>query len=154
MRHRVKTAETAFPHRYDHYNCGAKAGWNDHSDTERNIRWSRESWAAMQPFCERDAYVNDLGEEGEQRVRGAYGQNYERLMALKQKYDPTNFFCINQKHQTDQSATGGELVKSCRFGHRKASRVILRPSVSWREQPKRSSAWHVSRGTGPTRSVP
>ena len=93
---RVKPTGTAFPHRYDHYNCGAMAGWDNSSDTERNIRWSRESWAAMQPFCQHDAYVNDLGEEGEQRVREAYGQNYERLAALKQKFDPTNFFRINQ----------------------------------------------------------
>jgi hypothetical protein len=93
---RVKPTETAFPHRYDHYNCGAMAGWDNSSETERNIRWSRESWAAMQPFCQHDAYVNDLGEEGEQRVREAYGQNYERLVALKQKYDSTNFFQINQ----------------------------------------------------------
>jgi len=50
----------------------------------------------MQPFCEHDAYVNDLGEEGEQRVREAYGLNYERLVALKQKYDPMNFFRLNQ----------------------------------------------------------
>ena len=93
---RVKPSDTAFPHRYDHYNCGAMVGWNDEADTERNIRWSRESWTAMQPFCEHDAYVNDLGEEGEQRVREAYGQNYERLVVLKQKYDPTNFFRLNQ----------------------------------------------------------
>lgn len=44
----------------------------------------------MQPFYEKDAYVNDLGEEGEQRVREAYGKNYGRLVALKNKYDPTN----------------------------------------------------------------
>jgi len=50
----------------------------------------------MQPFCERDAYVNDLGEEGEQRVHEAYGRNYERLIALKQKCVPTNFFRMNQ----------------------------------------------------------
>jgi hypothetical protein len=93
---RVKPTETAFPHRYDHYNCGAMAGWDDEAHTERNLRWSRESWTAMQPFCEHNAYVNDLGEEGEQRVREAYGQNYQRLLALKQKYDPTNFFRLNQ----------------------------------------------------------
>ena len=93
---RVKPTDTAFPHRYDHYNCGAMAGWDDEAHTESNIRWSRDSWTAMQPFCEHDAYVNDLGEEGEQRVREAYGQNYERLLALKQKYDPTNFFRLNQ----------------------------------------------------------
>ena len=93
---RVKPTDTAFPHRYDHYNCGAMAGWDEEAHTERNVRWSRESWAAMQPYCEHDAYVNDLGEEGEQRVREAYGQNYGRLAALKLKYDPSNLFQLNQ----------------------------------------------------------
>lgn len=93
---RVKPTETAFSHRYAHYNCGAMAGWDDPAETEKNMRWARECWTAMQPFCEHDAYVNDLGDEGEQRVREAYGPNYERLAALKQKYDPTNFFHVNQ----------------------------------------------------------
>lgn len=93
---RVKPADTAFPHRYDHYNCGAMAGWDDAAHTEKNLQWSRESWQAMQPFCEHNAYVNDLGDEGEVRVREAYGKNYDRLLALKRKYDPTNFFRMNQ----------------------------------------------------------
>ncbi len=92
---RVGTTETAFPHRYDHYNCGAIAGWDDPADTEQTIRWVRGFWEAMQPFYERSAYVNDLGDEGEQRVRQAYGPNLERLVALKNKYDPTNFFRLN-----------------------------------------------------------
>jgi hypothetical protein len=41
-------------------------------------------------------YVNYLGDEGDARVRAAYGPNYERLVALKKKYDPTNFFHLNQ----------------------------------------------------------
>ncbi len=55
----------------------------------------RGFWEAMQPFYERSAYVNDLGDKGERRVREAYGPNYERLVALKNKYDPTNFFRLN-----------------------------------------------------------
>ena len=50
----------------------------------------------MQPHLEEGVYVNNLGEEGEDRVRAAYGPNYERLVALKNKYDPTNFFRLNQ----------------------------------------------------------
>jgi FAD/FMN-containing dehydrogenase len=107
---RVKPSDTAFPHRYDHYNCGAMAGWDDQAQTDNNLRWSRESWNAMQPFCEHDAYVNDLGEEGEQRVHEAYGQNYDRLAALKQKYDPTNFFRLNQNIWP--AALGGQPVSA------------------------------------------
>ena len=93
---RIRATETAFPHRYDHYNCGAVAAWDDPAETEKCIRWARQCWEAMQPFYEHSVYVNDLGEEGEQRVREAYAPNYERLVALKNKYDPTNFFRLNQ----------------------------------------------------------
>lgn len=45
----------------------------------------------MQPFFAAGVYVNNLGEEGELRVKQAYGPNYDRLVALKTRYDPTNF---------------------------------------------------------------
>ena len=51
---------------------------------------------ALSPFASSGVYVNFLGNEGEERVRAAYGVNYERLVALKNKYDPTNFFSLNQ----------------------------------------------------------
>ncbi|MGH9196665.1 MAG: BBE domain-containing protein, partial [Acidimicrobiia bacterium] len=92
---RVNADETAFPHRFDHFDCGAMLEAVDPSDTEEGIQWSRDCWQAMQPFVEPSNYVNDLGEEGEQRVREAYGLNFERLMALKNRYDPTNFFRLN-----------------------------------------------------------
>ena len=50
----------------------------------------------MQPFFETGVYVNNLGEEGEDRVKEAYGENYERLVGMKDKYDPTNLFRLNQ----------------------------------------------------------
>jgi FAD/FMN-containing dehydrogenase len=51
---------------------------------------------AMEPYFGEGVYVNNLGDEGEDRVREAYGANYERLLALKGKYDPTNLFRLNQ----------------------------------------------------------
>ncbi len=99
---RVAVSETAFPHRYDHYIFGAHPATDDPADCEKMIRWARECWEAMQPFVERAVYVNnieDAEEEGERRVREAYGPNYERLVALKNKYDPTNFFRLNANIQ-------------------------------------------------------
>jgi FAD/FMN-containing dehydrogenase len=93
---RVGATETAFAHRYSHYNLLPVSIWRSPADSEKSIRWVRELWEAMQPFLERDAYGNDMGEEGEERVRSAYGINYERLVALKNRYDPTNFFRLNQ----------------------------------------------------------
>ncbi len=71
----------------------------DHpAESEKIIRWARECWEALQPFVERALYVNaleDALEEGQDRVREAYGPNYNRLVTLKNKYDPTNMFQLN-----------------------------------------------------------
>jgi FAD/FMN-containing dehydrogenase len=93
---RVDPAATAFPHRRDHYDFLIFTQWTDTADGERHIIWARELFAAMRPFAERAVYVNDLGEEGEDWVREAYGSNYPRLSAIKARYDPTNLFRSNQ----------------------------------------------------------
>ncbi len=56
----------------------------------------REVAAATQAFSTGGVYVNFLGEEGEDQVKAAYGSHYPRLVALKRKYDPSNFFRLNQ----------------------------------------------------------
>jgi FAD/FMN-containing dehydrogenase len=89
---RVDPAATAFPHRANLYDFLLLSQWADSADSERNIRWTQAFFEAMEPFMERGVYVNDLGEEGDERVRAAYGANYARLAALKDKYDPTNLF--------------------------------------------------------------
>ena len=93
---RVDPGATAFPHRDEHYDLVILSDWTDSTDTAKNIEWTRAFYDAMQPFSERGVYVNNLGEEGEDRVRAAYGLNYDRLTALKNKYDPTNLFRLNQ----------------------------------------------------------
>ncbi len=93
---RVPEDATAFGHRNWSYNIVVTTMWTDAADTDANICWTREFWSAMQPFLADAAYVNYLGEVSEEGVRAAYGRKYERLAALKAKYDPTNFFCMNQ----------------------------------------------------------
>jgi FAD/FMN-containing dehydrogenase len=92
---RVAPSATAFAHRHQQYNLIIVSMWTDHAEADRNIRWTRDLSETMGAFTEQDVYVNDLGEEGEERVMAAYGLNYERLSALKKKYDPTNFFRLN-----------------------------------------------------------
>ena len=102
---RVNLAATAFPYRDEHYDFLILSQWADRSDSEENIRWTRAFFEAMQPFFESGVYVNNLGEEGEDRIKEAYGAHYERLVALKDKYDPTNLFRLNQNiRPTAQSA--------------------------------------------------
>ena len=101
---RVPEDATAFGHRNWPYNIVVTTMWADAADTEANIRWTREFWSAMQPCLADAAYVNYLGEVNEEGVRAAYGQKYERLAALKAKYDPTNFFSMNQNIKPSQAA--------------------------------------------------
>ena len=93
---RIGPTETAFAHRYGQYDMVILTVWPDPADDDKNVSWTRGLWQAMQPFVERGVYVNNLGEEGEDRVRDAYGPNYERLVSLKKKYDPTNLLRTNQ----------------------------------------------------------
>ena len=93
---RVSKDETAFNHRGSPYDLVIMAMWSDPAESETHIRWADELWRAMQPFSSGGVYVNYLGNEGEGRVKAAYGTNYERLVSLKNKYDPMNLFRFNQ----------------------------------------------------------
>lgn len=94
---RVGVADTAFPHRRAGFNLLFLTQWANPADTERCIAWTRESYAAMRPFAASGRYVNYLdNDEGGDPVAEAYGPNYARLKQLKTKYDPTNFFHMNQ----------------------------------------------------------
>ncbi len=92
---RVESNDTAFPHRKFPYNFSIWSGWSDPAETEQNIQWTRDFFEAMKPSMAPAVYVNYLEEEGDPTGREAYGQNYQRLAALKKKYDPTNFFRMN-----------------------------------------------------------
>jgi len=96
---RVGERDTAFSHRRAQHSCLVLRAWRDPAASQDNIAWGRSCYGAVEPFLEQGVYVNYLGDEGESRVRAAYGANYQRLAALKQKYDPTNFFRGNQNIQ-------------------------------------------------------
>ena len=93
---RIPPASTAFAHRQVQHDCLIEAQWSDPGAADENIEWARTTWQRLEPYFDHSAYVNNLGDEGDDRVRSAYGQNFERLAAVKQTYDPTNFFRLNQ----------------------------------------------------------
>lgn len=97
---RVGANETAFHHRDAAFNLAIIARWQDPQEADRHIAWVRSVNEAMDRFTTGGTYVNYLGEEGQDRVRAAYGEGlYARLRALKDKYDPGNFFRRNQNIQ-------------------------------------------------------
>jgi FAD/FMN-containing dehydrogenase len=93
---RVRKNATAFNHRDAAYDVVMMPMWSDPAESEQHIRWADGLWRAVQPAASGGVYVNYLGNEGAARVKAAYGANYERLLALKHKYDPLNLFRFNQ----------------------------------------------------------
>ena len=92
---RVASDAMAFPHRKFPYGPTIFSQWIEAADVEKNVRWTRDFWKALHSFAGGGVYVNDLSHDDEDVVRHAYGANYERLVALKMKYDPDNFFRLN-----------------------------------------------------------
>ena len=101
---RIPVTDTAFPHREYPYNFMVWSNWASPSESEKNIAWTRECWEAMKPFLVSGSYVNYVSDEGDTFARAAYGPNYDRLVALKNKYDPTNFFRLNHNVRPTQAA--------------------------------------------------
>ena len=95
---RVGAEETAFGDRSVPYLLGIEANWEEPQDDETNVAWARNCVADMRRFSDGGNYLNFPGflEEGQDLIRDAYGENYERLVAMKNEYDPTNLFRMNQ----------------------------------------------------------
>jgi hypothetical protein len=93
---RVGAEETAYSHRDAPFDLVILSAWEDPAASDRNVAWTRALYTAISPHLSSGVYVNDLDrDETEDRVRSAYGVNYERLVSLKTRFDPTNFFRMN-----------------------------------------------------------
>lgn len=94
---RVSNNETPYNHRDAPFIINIVSMWSDTTKNEENIKWAKALWNAVQPFATGGVYVNFLMTEGTDRIMAAYGkENYERLVMLKNRYDPANFFSLNQ----------------------------------------------------------
>lgn len=94
---RVGASDTAFPHRQAGYNMVILGEWMEPADNERCIAWTRDCYAAMQPYVGSGRYVNYIeADDAGDAIAAAYGPNFRRLREIKAKYDPDNFFHVNQ----------------------------------------------------------
>ena len=101
---RFASNATAYPHRFPHHVVWISPVQDDPSKDDAMVHWTRDCWQALSPYVDQTVYVNALddgAEEGELRVRQAYGPNYDRLKTLKRKYDPTNLFRQNSNIKPD-----------------------------------------------------
>ncbi|HEY7343344.1 MAG TPA: BBE domain-containing protein, partial [Ktedonobacterales bacterium] len=92
----VGRTETAYSYRDANFVHVIAAMYENPADTPRCKQWVRDYWEALHPLSAGGAYVNFLMDEGEERIRATYRDNYDRLVAVKRQYDPTNLFNQNQ----------------------------------------------------------
>jgi FAD/FMN-containing dehydrogenase len=90
---RVKPDATAFWNRWMKYTLLLIGSW-DRAQNDQSVKTAHAFWEGLEPFT-RNYYINTDVYEGEQRLRATYGDNYSRLVKLKDKYDPTNLFKLN-----------------------------------------------------------
>jgi len=93
---RVPPDATAFPHRTASWLVNIPASWRSAAQTEREIGWVRDSYAALTPHCRGGGYVNFMDRDEQAGEQAAYGPTLRRLQAVKADYDPDNVFRLNQ----------------------------------------------------------
>lgn len=72
------------------------AEWTEAAESERHIAWTRAVWGRIEPLISDRAYVNHLAaDDRPEKVRASWGANFEKLAALKRRYDPANMFRLN-----------------------------------------------------------
>ena len=101
--HRPKQSDTPWAYRDAVWSEVIVGVDPDPANKDRITSWARNYWEALHPYGAGGAYVNFMMEEGEDRIRATYGDNYERLAAIKAKYDPDNFFRVNQNIRPEKS---------------------------------------------------
>lgn len=102
--HRVGSKDTAWNYRDVTWSSVIVGVDPDPAKKSLITNWAKAYWEALHPYGAGGAYVNFMMEEGEDRIRATYGENYERLAKIKAKYDPTNFFNVNQNIQPSREA--------------------------------------------------
>ncbi len=93
---RVSADATAYYHRDAKFVLNVHGRWDDAAQDQICIAWAREFFQASAPYASAGAYVNFMTEEEGDRIVGAYGANYDRLVKIKKQYDPENIFHLNQ----------------------------------------------------------
>lgn len=94
--HKKSAEDTAWNYRDVNWSMVIAGVTDDPSKNDAITKWARNYWGAIQPFSAGGTYVNFMMEEGIERVQATYGKNYERLEKVKAKFDPENFFRVNQ----------------------------------------------------------
>jgi FAD/FMN-containing dehydrogenase len=94
--HRTGRRDTAFSYRDARFAEVVVGVDPDPANSQRIMAWAQAYWSALHPYSAGGSYVNMIMDEGQDTVKASYRDNHERLVSIKNKYDPTNLFQINQ----------------------------------------------------------
>jgi FAD/FMN-containing dehydrogenase len=92
---RVDPSATAFGLRGAQWDFDIISQWTDPAEADEQVRWTRALWGEVEPYATGGVYVNHIAGDEPGRVHAAFGANYERLVSVKNRYDPTNLFRLN-----------------------------------------------------------
>jgi hypothetical protein len=104
---RVDAGETAFGDRRSPFIVNLLGNWSDRADGDANRAWIRNLYDALRPAMTPGVYVNFRSGDEDDRVPEAYRERWERLVAVKRQYDPTNFFRLNQNVRPNKATVIG-----------------------------------------------
>ena len=109
---RPAPSSAAYAHRDAKFVMNVHGRWESPADDEAGIGWARDFFRASAPFASGGVYVNFLTADEGDRLRSAYGANYDRLAQVKRRYDPDNLFRVNQN--IEPAASGAPVAASVR----------------------------------------
>lgn len=92
---RVDPSATAFGLHGAQWDFDIISQWTDPAEADQHVRWTRAFWSEIEPYATGGVYVNHIAADEPGRVHAAFGSNYDRLLTVKNRYDPTNLFRLN-----------------------------------------------------------
>jgi len=104
--HRVSPDATAFAYRDATFATVIAGAWPDPADNEKNVKWVRDYYKALEPHSAAGGYINFMDADDQGRIKDNYKGNYQRLVDVKKKYDPTNLFRMNQNISPNGARAG------------------------------------------------
>lgn len=108
---RVAPDETAYGSREAPWLLDCDSAWSDPAEDDLHIRFTREAWEKMNALSDGGMYLHYGSLEPGEQIRAAYGDNYERLVEIKERWDPTNLFRINQNIPAGSDAGTGKITE-------------------------------------------
>ena len=105
---KVANDETAWDYRHATWAKVIVGVDPDPANNDKIVNWAKEYWNALHAYSAGGAYINFMMDEGEERIKATYGDNYKKLAEIKSKYDPDNLFKVNQNIKPLQATADTE----------------------------------------------